>query len=86
MTPRDAGDQHRPPSSSRAARVDIRPFTLAMLLMPTAHECLSAPQPSENIYAAVLRQAAERREQFQQHVAEQIARIQAKADQTHGRR
>lgn len=56
-----------------------------MLLMPTAHECLSAQRPSENIFAAVLRQAAERREQFHQHVAEQIARIQAKADHLDGR-
>jgi hypothetical protein len=52
-----------------------------MLLMPTAHECLSAPPPRENLYAAVLRQAAERREQSPQRHAEQFGRLLAKQDQ-----
>jgi hypothetical protein len=58
-----------------------------MLLMPTAHECLSAqqPPPRENIYSAVLRQAAERRQQLPRHEAAQIERIWAKAE-SHGDR
>lgn len=52
-----------------------------MLLMPNAHECLSAQLPTDNLYAAVLRQAAERREQSPKRLAQQLQRIQAKADQ-----
>ncbi|MBT9493881.1 MAG: hypothetical protein IV107_16400 [Paucibacter sp.] len=37
------------------------------------------PQPADNIYAAVLRQAEARRENSPQRIAEQVARIQAKA-------
>lgn len=60
-----------------------------MLLMPTAHECLSAqpqPQPRENIYAAVLRRAAERRQQLPTYEAAQIERIRSKAEPQHGSR
>lgn len=46
--------------------------------MPFAQECLSTTPPQQNIYAAVLKQAQDRREQAQQHLADQIARIEAK--------
>ena len=53
-----------------------------MLLMPTAHECQSTIPPSppaQNIFVEVLRQAAERRAATPLRLADQVARIQAKA-------